>query len=393
MIVLLLKVSLVLAVALCALPLLRRASAAMRHQVCLAALIAAALMPLTLLFRAPVQSLRIPIAFTAAAVNTVATARWTRWQDAVIGLWTLGAVILMARLLVGFRRVSVVRRDAIPTRETLPTPVLLADVAVPVAVGLWSPAILLPRELAEWPESHRLAALRHEAAHIERKDLWTNLLAHLICAVYWFHPLAWAVARRLRDEQESACDDAALTAGISPVSYAEALLAAAKHVRSTSMIGCHMITRTTLRNRIARLVDAGLPRTTSTSAMRRAAIASAVAIVCVGLVSAGPQAPSPDPLGKVYQMSDGISPPKLLAKINPNYTEDAKAAKVAGTVLLSVVIGSDGIAHDINVVKGLEEGLSEQAVIAVQQWRFQPGSLNGQPVAVKATIEVNFRLN
>ena len=91
-------------------------------------------------------------------------------------------------------------------------------------------------------------------------------------------------------------------------------------------------------------------------------------------------------------MGPGIISPSVLSKIDPAYTEEAKAAKIDGSVLLSIVVGTDGLAHDINVVRGIDSGLDLNAVSAVQQWHFQPATKDGQPVAVQAQIEVNFRL-
>jgi TonB family protein len=61
-------------------------------------------------------------------------------------------------------------------------------------------------------------------------------------------------------------------------------------------------------------------------------------------------------------------------------------------VLLSLEVGADGLAHNIQVVRGLGLGLDEKAVEAVQQWTFKPGMKDGEPVPVRASIEVNFRL-
>lgn len=391
MILLLIKVTLVFALALAALPLMAQASASLRHRICAIALVAGALMPLTLLWRPVLPVLQIPARFVASAapVRTPAPFHWERTLGAI---WVAGALLMIVRLLFGFRQVAAVRSRATALGNLSQTTVYEADVAVPVAVGLVCPAILLPRSASEWPEEQRMAALRHEAAHIARYDLWTNLLAHLTCAAYWFHPLAWVLARSLREEQEAACDDAALLAGSTPVSYAEALLAAAKHARRTDLIGCHMTTRTTLRNRIARLVNDSLPRTASPSARRRTALASAAAVLCVGLLNAGPQTPETVVGSKIYKMGNGVSAPRLLGKVEPEYTQEAKDAHIEGKVLLSVVIYPDGKAHDINVVEGLPSGLSEKAVEAVQQWRFQPGTLEGQDVAVRASIEINFKM-
>jgi TonB family protein len=82
----------------------------------------------------------------------------------------------------------------------------------------------------------------------------------------------------------------------------------------------------------------------------------------------------------------------VIYKVDPAYTDVASAAKTAGTVTLQVVVGTDGMAHDIHVISGIGSGLDEQAVKAIEQWRFDPALKEGEPVKVRAMIEVNFRL-
>jgi protein TonB len=82
----------------------------------------------------------------------------------------------------------------------------------------------------------------------------------------------------------------------------------------------------------------------------------------------------------------------LLSKVEPEFSEEAHAAKYEGTVVVYAEIGVDGKAGNINLRRGLGLGLDEKAIEAITQWSFQPGVRNGQPVAVAATIEVNFRL-
>jgi TonB family protein len=94
----------------------------------------------------------------------------------------------------------------------------------------------------------------------------------------------------------------------------------------------------------------------------------------------------------VVKMGPGVTAPKVLQKTDPAYTKDASDAKIQGTVLLSMVVGSDGVARDITVKKSLDPGLDEKAIAAVQNWKFQPGTKDGKAVSVMATIEVNFRL-
>jgi TonB family protein len=87
-----------------------------------------------------------------------------------------------------------------------------------------------------------------------------------------------------------------------------------------------------------------------------------------------------------------VTKPELIRKVEPLYTEEARSAKFQGVVVLSVVIESDGVPDNIQVVKSLGLGLDQKAIEAVQQWQFKPGTKNGAAVPVMATIEVNFRL-
>jgi TonB family protein len=94
----------------------------------------------------------------------------------------------------------------------------------------------------------------------------------------------------------------------------------------------------------------------------------------------------------VYRVGNGVTAPALLLKVEPEYTEEARAAKYQGTVLLYIEVQPDGRAANIRVQRSLGLGLDEKAVEAVQRWRFRPGTKEGIPVPVSATIEVNFRL-
>jgi len=96
--------------------------------------------------------------------------------------------------------------------------------------------------------------------------------------------------------------------------------------------------------------------------------------------------------GGVFRVGGGVSPPVLLYKKEPEYSEEARKAKHQGTVLLYVQIDPSGHAINMKVVKSLGLGLDEKAMEAVQNWKFTPGKKDGKAVTVEATIEVNFRL-
>jgi TonB family protein len=93
-----------------------------------------------------------------------------------------------------------------------------------------------------------------------------------------------------------------------------------------------------------------------------------------------------------FRAGGDVKAPTLLAKVEPEYSDDARQAKYQGTVVIYAVIGTDGLAHDMRVIKGLGLGLDDKAIEAIQRWHFRPGTRNGETVNVAATIEVNFRL-
>jgi periplasmic protein TonB len=97
--------------------------------------------------------------------------------------------------------------------------------------------------------------------------------------------------------------------------------------------------------------------------------------------------------GNVFRPGHGgVTRPRAMYDPDPEYSDAARKAKYQGSVLLWLVIGPEGRPHNIRIQRALGMGLDEKAVAAVSTWRFQPGTLNGQPVAVEVNVEVSFRL-
>jgi TonB family protein len=94
----------------------------------------------------------------------------------------------------------------------------------------------------------------------------------------------------------------------------------------------------------------------------------------------------------VARVGPGVSAPTVLTRVEPQYTEEARAAHRSGTVVLQAVVGSDGSAKVLKIVKPLDLGLTESAVTAIEQWKFRPAMRNGKEVPVSLNIEVNFNL-
>lgn len=102
-------------------------------------------------------------------------------------------------------------------------------------------------------------------------------------------------------------------------------------------------------------------------------------------------APPPDPAPLRWR--PGIVRPVKVEGPEPQYTEVARRAGVEGIVILEAVIGADGSVRDVRVLKSLPFGLSEEAVRAVEQWRYEPAKLDGRPVAVLLSLTVRFGLS
>lgn len=98
--------------------------------------------------------------------------------------------------------------------------------------------------------------------------------------------------------------------------------------------------------------------------------------------------------GGAYRPGNGVSEPRLLKEVKPQYTPDAMRAKVQGVVLLECIVNPDGTVGEITVVKSLDPvfGLDQEAIKAARQWRFVPGMKGGQAVPVVVLIQMEFTL-
>ena len=113
-------------------------------------------------------------------------------------------------------------------------------------------------------------------------------------------------------------------------------------------------------------------------------------IVLLTLLSAvaGISADTDEP---VVELGPGVTPPRVTHQVTPNSDSGAGGFRVSGTVLIGLVVSSQGLPRDVHVVRSLDKDLDKNAVEAVQQWRFEPARKDGQPVAVRVTVEIRFQ--
>jgi len=221
------------------------------------------------------------------------------WVSLAMPVWAAGAALLLllvgismwraARLAARARPLTVVgvAREAAVLARTLgirrPVRILEADWdAMPMTWGALRPRLLVPDAFATWPAARRRAVLLHELAHVKRWDWLTQLAARLACALYWWHPLAWVAARRLREERELACDDLVLAHGTVASTYAADLLEIARAFRvspATALAGVAMARRSQLAGRLLAVLDAARSRRSLGQGQALSATAAAVVVL------------------------------------------------------------------------------------------------------------------
>ena len=342
--VILLKISFVLLLALGITSAMQRASAGSRHLIWLVALGAVLVLPPLALW-GPIHIQMLPEAVSPDAATTAAapfTQRETSpavaaptsgevthstpitpssspvfsvgsWSltTLFVAIWALVALGFAARLMYGAWSVRRIVRRSRPLMhadwqtplyeiadrlelEAAPRLLRSDDVKMPFASGLLSSTIVLPAESDGWSAERRSAVLIHELGHVRRRDLVGHTLSRIACAVYWFHPLVWTAARRLRAESERACDDLALVFGARPSEYAEHLLDIVTCVRdhNTPAVALAMAHRREFEGRMLAILNPELRRR-GPSRLETAAVVGSLAVIALFVGAAAPVPRSP----------------------------------------------------------------------------------------------------
>jgi len=201
----------------------------------------------------------------------------------VLGLvWAAGALAVLAYSLSGAIGAWLLRRSATPVyapwveeaqtlAEVFEIPGVIKVVeskaiTMPMVCGIWRPLVVVPPTASEWSDERRRVVVLHELAHIKRRDCLTQAVAQIVCAVYWFNPIAWLAARRLRVERERACDDFVLAAGEKGADYAAHLLdiaQAVRHDRAFAMAGVAMARPSQLEGRLLAILNPAIRRSSA----------------------------------------------------------------------------------------------------------------------------------
>jgi TonB family protein len=95
---------------------------------------------------------------------------------------------------------------------------------------------------------------------------------------------------------------------------------------------------------------------------------------------------------EVYDAGNGVTLPVVVKEVKPSYTKGAMERQIQGSVLLKSVVLADGTVGDVEVLRSLDSELDQQAIDALKQWEFKPGTREGKPVAVRIACELTFTL-
>ena len=248
----LIDATVILALGLAVSAVLRRQSAAVRHGVLTTAIACAALMPVLELAIPQLPMVRwidsavvsTGLRFSSeepavlAATQTTATSAWppVTWPMLFAGLWATVALLTLIGLANGLWRLRTLRASCTPVQGgwRALTDALSRECGVSgrvellqsndptllVTYGMFRPGIILPAGADDWADDRRCIVLRHELAHIRRRDAPIQVAGELLRVMQPFNPLVWIACRRLRQESEFACDDAVLRAGVEATDYA-----------------------------------------------------------------------------------------------------------------------------------------------------------------------------
>jgi TonB family protein len=360
---------------------------------------------------APGDHVRVSIG--PVVVSATGTLRFPGWMLTCVTI-VYGTTLLyfIGRLVWGLLRTGSMMREsrAIATSSGLASKVAEYEnlaggsavrfavstmVAGPVTVGILRRGLLFPRAFFESVNESELdAVLAHEFAHIRRRDFAKNLLYGIISLPAAYHPVLWLTNSRLSETREMICDEMAAEALPGRENYVRSLL------RLASMLSNRMPANTlpaigifdanTFERRVMNLTR----KRSEIQGLRRIGIIAACSLLAI---TAGASAvalrmdvntPVPQNPKQIHVKADVL---KYISQVPPVYPQEAKDARITGSVTLDVVINKQGAPDQIKVVKGPRQ-LQASALDAVKKWRWQPYLLNGEPIEVATTVTVAYSL-
>lgn len=359
--------------------LLPQRHAATRYAVWFSALLALAIIPFATLWH-PTQPIETPIASTAIVTATVTAKAATASGGWLQAIWAIGVAFCLGRLALSHHRIGRIVRNATVAPE-LGDRVLISDeLAVPIAAGLFRPAIIIPTHLVTTLERIDLESIvRHERAHIARLDILGNLVQRVIEACLFFNPWVYVIGRQLVTEREAACDDWAVYASGAPDRYASCLAHVAQSVRgghppllTPSAIGSKRM----LFVRIARLLNGKATQLKVNYLALASSVLSFAALAT--LIQAPPVVASPQTSAANCNRFAAVTAPA--APVFPDSARSKLSAPVSAVV--NVTVAADGTAVGATITKSSKiDAIDNAAIKAALSSTYSPEMRNCKAVS------------
>lgn len=331
-----------------------------------------------------------PAAFAASAQLAPSVSSSVPWM----ALWLAGAALALLRLGLAYARLRR-RCRALPPEllaqcrhehPSLDPRRLRLHPQGPAVLWAWRSLILLPADFTRrFGTEQRALVLAHECTHLARRDPLWSVLAEILAALLWFHPLAWLALPRFRLDQELACDERILGRNANDAgNYARTLLASTGMGAAPALIP--WLAEPQLKERLMMI-----RRDPITTARRFAGyLGAAVFIGGVGLAAqAAPLATEPS--------AKATQDLQANVRMQPRYPKASILNKEQGTVVLKVLVNPDGsvkaVDYDPKASTTTSANLIAAASDAAMQWRFNPAVKNGRPIESYARVPVSFQID
>ena len=312
--------------------------------------------------------------------------------DTLRAIWLAGTILFLIPLAAVLWKLSTIRRTGLPVawhRDALAQlaasrgvkkPVELVEheaVPGPMTFGVNRPVIVLPIDARDWSDAELRRALLHELEHIQRGDWIMQIVARVVAAFYWFHPLVWMAWRRLCLEAERSCDDAVVMSE-ERTDYAEQLVTLAQRMSATPvqpLLG--MANRSDLSTRVTAVLDERLRRGRAGFALVAGTVAaSAIVVATVAPVRAAVK-PDPEPIALLEEQRRSAGDRKSRA-LDTELYEAANEGDYAGVRELV-----EGGANANAVIDGDGSpliGAARSGKIVITQYLLDHGADPNQPV-------------
>jgi TonB family protein len=244
-------------------------------------------------------------------------------------------------------------------------------IASPMLLGLFSQRLVIPNNFQQlYNQEQQQLILEHEICHFDRNDIYWNLLAFGILALFWFHPLVWLAYFRYRRDQELSCDNIVLARKnmTSRINYSKALLVTAETSFAFAFAQLSFKKYGDKDIMFERIKQIQLD--TKASLISLLTVSFLAVSLLSGLSYAGNV--SNNEVDTKYRVPPQATVPlKPIHRVEPQYPEKAVVEKIEGGVVLKFDVDNDGYVKNVEVINGEPAYVFDRvASAALRQWKY-----------------------